>query len=400
MTPIKKCCNFEDFRTAAQSCLPAPLFNFIDGGSDDEYTKDRNTAAFDEIQLVPRCLRDVRAVSTRTRLFGRNLDLPVVLAPTGMTRLFHPGGEAAVAFEAEKAGVGYSLSTMGNTSLEEIARIQSGLKIFQLYLLSDDKLNYRTIDRCRDANYDAICLTVDAVVPGNRERDIRSGMTMPPKISLGSLLDFASRPRWCARYLTGAPLELPNCRFRSDAVSESFASSAMRHASIMEKSLSWERAAALLRYWDKPFAIKGVVSAEDAEKAVEIGASSIIISNHGGRQLDGASSTFEMLPEIATAVGGKIEIILDGGIRRGSHIVKALAMGADACMIGRPYLYGLCSHGRVGVEKVLALLRAEVQRTMQLIGCVDVSQLNRDYLRSARKLSNFEPGLDRAAAGA
>ena len=386
---LTKCCNFYDFRQAAQSYLPAPLFHFIDGGADDECTKNKNTAAFDKVELIPRCLRDVRTVNTRTSLFGRDIDLPVILAPTGMTKLFHPGGEAVVAREAEKAGVGYTLSTMGNTSLEDISRIQSGLKLFQLYLLADDKLNYQIIDRCRHAGYDALCLTVDAVVPGNRERDIRSGMTMPPRLTLRSFLDFARRPQWCARYLAGEALSLPNCRSELEG-GEKLSSSALRHASIMETNLSWERVETLISYWGKPFVLKGIMSVEDAIKAAEVGASSIVISNHGGRQLDGAPGTLEMLPEIADAVGGKIKIILDGGIRRGSHVVKALAMGADACMIGRPYLYGLSSYGQPGVEKVLTMLRSEIQRTMKLIGCTEISQLNREYLRAA---SNCSPGL-------
>jgi L-lactate dehydrogenase (cytochrome) len=235
---------------------------------------------------------------------------------------------------------------------------------------------------------------VDTVVPGNRERDGRSGMTIPPQLSLRSLVDFGLRPRWCLDYWRGGRFDLPNCKSRGDTGQRELAALAVLFASIMDRNLTWARAQALVQYWGKPFAIKGVLSVADAVRAADIGASAIIISNHGGRQLDGAPATIEVLPEIVDAVGDRLEIIVDGGIRRGSQIVKALAMGADACMIGRPYLYGLAAGGQAGVARALALLRAETVRTMGLIGCDRVGQIDRDSLRAAAALPAFlrEPG--------
>ncbi|MEA3298600.1 MAG: alpha-hydroxy acid oxidase [Pseudomonadota bacterium] len=384
----RKLVNLEDYRQKARGYLPAPLFHYIEGGADDEYTLGRNTDAYRRYDFSPNYLRDMRAIDTGTTLFGRKLSFPLLLAPTGMTRLFHPGGELAVARAADAAGVGYSLSTMATTSLEDVATTVTGLKVFQLYLLTDDGLNLETIDRCKAAGYDALCLTVDTVVPGSRERDARTGMTVPPKLSLRSLVDFSLRPRWCLDYLLGEKFDLPNCRGR-DSGGGDLSSLAVLFASIMDRNITWERAEKLIRYWGKPFAIKGILSVEDAVRAADIGASAIVISNHGGRQLDGAPATIDVVAEIADAVGDRVEIIVDGGIRRGSQIVKALAMGARACMVGRPYLYGLASGGEQGVAGVLETLRRETERTMGLIGCTAVTEIGRKHLRAAAALPAF-----------
>lgn len=389
MSRLDRCFNISDLRDGARRYLPSPLFHYIEGGADDEYTKRQNTEAFNKYEFVPNYLRDMRHIDMRSTVFGRQLAWPLIMAPTGMTQLFHPAGERAVAVAAAKAGVGYSLSTMATTSLEDIAEVNDGLKIFQLYLLTDDGLNYETIDRCKEAGYDALCLTVDTVVPGNRERDGRTGMTVPPKLNLRSLLDFSLKPKWCIDYLLGKKFDLPNCKSRSDSSETDLSSLAVLFASIMDRNLNWERAEKLIQYWGKPFAIKGIMSVEDARKAVAIGASAIIVSNHGGRQLDYAPATVDMLADIVDAVGGDIEIIVDGGIRRGSHIVKALALGATACMVGRPYLYGLAAGGQAGVTKSLELLRRETERTLGLLGCAELSQLGRQHLRAANQLPNF-----------
>jgi len=389
MVSLDKCLNIDDLRGRARRYLPAPLYHYIEGGADDEYTKARNTDAFGATEFVPNYLRDMRQISMRTTVLGRELSWPLILAPTGMTQLFHPAGERAVATEAANAGVGYALSTMATTSLEDVADVSDGLKIFQLYLLTDDELNFETIDRCREAGYDAICLTVDTVVPGNRERDGRTGMTVPPELNLRSLLDFAMRPKWCLDYVFGAKFDLPNCKSRKNDSKQNLSSLAILFSSIMDRNLSWDRAAKLIDYWGKPFAIKGVMSVEDARKARDIGATAIIISNHGGRQLDYAPATVDILPDIASAVGGDLEIILDGGIRRGSHIVKALALGATACMVGRPYLYGLAAGGQQGVAKSIEILRRETERTLGLIGCSDISDVAWQHLRAANSVPFF-----------
>lgn len=384
----RKLLNLEDYRQKARRYLPAPLFHYIEGGADDEYTLGKNTDAYRRYDFSPNYLRDMRAIDTGTTLFGRKLSFPLLLAPTGMTRLFHPGGELAVARAADAAGVGYSLSTMATTSLEDIAARVAGLKVFQLYLLTDDGLNLETIDRCKAAGYDALCLTVDTVVPGSRERDARTGMTVPPKLSLRSLVDFSLRPLWCLDYFLGEKFDLPNCRGR-DSGGADLSSLAVLFASIMDRNITWERAEKLIQYWGKPFAIKGILSVEDARRAADIGATAIVISNHGGRQLDGAPATIDVVAEIADAVGDRVEIIVDGGIRRGSQIVKALAMGARACMVGRPYLYGLASGGEQGVARVLDTLRRETERTMGLIGCASVQEIGRKHLRAAEALPAF-----------
>ncbi len=388
MIGSRKCINLEDHRRRARRYLPAPLFHYIEGGADDEHTLVKNTAAYRRYDFEPNYLRDMRTIDTATTLFGRPIEMPLLLAPTGMTRLFHPGGELAAARAAEAAGVGYSLSTMATTSLEDIAGAVSGLKVFQLYLLTDDGLNRETIDRCKAAGYHALCLTVDTVVPGSRERDARTGMTVPPKLSLRSLVDFSLRPRWCLDYLLGEKFDLPNCRGRASG-SGNLSSLAVLFASIMDRNITWERAETLIRHWGGPFAIKGILSVEDALRAADIGATAIVVSNHGGRQLDGAPATIDRVADIADAVGDRLEIIADGGIRRGSQIVKALAMGASACMVGRPYLYGLACGGQQGVTQVLDALRRETERTMGLIGCAEVAQIGRKHLRAADALPAF-----------
>lgn len=388
MSRLAHCHGYAELRVAARRRLPSPLFHYIDGGADDELTLQANTAAFDRYQLLPRYLRDVRSIDMRRRVLGCDLGWPLLLAPTGMTQLFHPGGERAVATEAAKAGVGYSLSTMATTSIEDIAAVSRGPKIFQLYLLNDDALNLAMIDRCIEAGFDALCLTVDTVIAGNRERDLRSGLTVPPRLGLRSLIEFALRPAWCLDYLRTERFTLPNIA-TSTAASEDVSTLAAYFAARMERHISWARVERLIRYWNRPFAIKGLQSVDDARLAINVGASAVIISNHGGRQLDGGAATIDLVADMVDAVGDRIEVIVDGGVRRGSHIVKALAMGARACMTGRPYLYGLSAFGAAGVARVLAQLRSETERTLGLLGCASLDELGREHLRRADAMPHF-----------
>lgn len=397
MARLSGCFNLADFEAVARRRLPAPLYHYIAGGADDETTLAANTAAFRRYDLVPNYLRDVRRIDLRRRVLGMELEWPLILAPTGMSRLFHPGGELAVARAAAGSGVGYGLSTMATTSVEDIGRI-GGPRLFQLYLLNDDALNLDIIARARDAGFNALCLTVDTVWAGNREQDLRTGLTVPPKLSLAGLLAFAVRPGWCLRYLSGQRFTLPNIPGASGTDVSSLAS---YFAQRMERHISWARVAGLVAKWGGPFAIKGLQSAEDVRMAADNGCSAAIISNHGGRQLDGSAATIDIVADLADAVGDRVELILDGGVRRGSHLAKALAMGARACMLGRPYLYGLSAFGQPGVERVLLLLRAELERTLGLLGCASVDEPGRQHLRSASQLPAFlhPGGSGRPSAG-
>lgn len=386
MARAGNCYNFADFRRCARDRLPAPLFHYIDGGADDELTMNGNSAAFARYDLVPNYLRDIRTIDMRRTVLGCALDWPLILAPTGMTRLFHRDGETGVARQAARSGVGYSLSTMATESIETIASVSAGPKIFQLYLLNDEALNFEVIDRARAANFDALCLTVDTIVAGNRERDLRMGLTIPPALSMRGLIEFALRPGWCWNYLTGAAFSLPNIGGDSGG---NLSTLAAYFAARMERNISWKAVERIAAYWGKPFALKGLQSVADARIAGSAGATAIILSNHGGRQLDGGAATLDLLPDMVDAVGDRVEVILDGGVRRGTHIVKALAMGARAVMTGRPYLYALAAGGAPAVGRLLDLLRAETERTLGLIGCAHVDDVGRDHVRLSAEIPAF-----------
>ncbi len=379
---LQRCINVSDFRRLAQRRLPPALFHYLDGGADDEFSLRNNTAAFDRYQLVPSALQDVTTLNLRTRVLGSDVDWPVILAPTGMSRFFHHTGELAVARAAQTSGTLYSLSTVATTTIEDVASATQGPKMFQLYVLRDHGINDELMARCRAAGYNALCLTVDTVVQGNRERDLRTGMTVPPKPTLRTLAGFAAHPRWCYHYLTTPPLGMANLFHRMAQGSSEVSSLGAYINSQFDRALNWDYAEQVAKRWNGPFAIKGILCAADAKRAAEIGATAVIISNHGGRQLDTARAPIDCVAEIAQAVGGQLEIIVDGGIRRGTHVLKALALGATACMIGRPYLYGLAAGGQAGVELVLSLLRREVERGMILAGQPNVRTINRRLLWS------------------
>lgn len=374
--------NLMDFRAGAKRRLPAPLFHYIDGGADDEWSLRNNTKAFERYQLLPSYLRDISKVNLSTKVLGVEMSMPVFCAPTGMTRLFHHGKELAVARAAARAGVMYTLSTLSTTSLEEVAGATTGPKMFQIYILKDRELTKEFVQRCKTAGYDALCLTVDTALAGNRERDKRTGMMMPPKLTLSSLASFAAHPHWAAHFLLNPDFRLANVVHRVDAIGGGSMGLIDYVNSQFDRTVTWDDAALLIEQWGGPFAIKGLQTAEDTKRAVDIGASAIMISNHGGRQLDSAPAPIDCVAPMRDAVGDAIELIVDGGVRRGTHVLKALALGANACSFGRPYLYGLAAHGEAGVDRVLQLLREELERSIALMGCSSVSQLGLQHLSS------------------
>ena len=378
---IKHCHNIGDFREMAKSRIPSPLFHYIDGGADDEFTLKRNTSAFEEYDLIPNGLADVADIDLSTTILGQKVSSPLFLAPTGMNRLFHHDGERATSLAAEKFGHYYSLSTLSSVSIEEIGGLVNSPKMLQIYIHKDRGLTYELIERCKKANFSSLCLTIDTIVAGNRERDLRTGMTMPPKFTPSSLLSFAMRPRWVYNYFTHEAFKLANLEGKTDKGSKESLSVIDYINSQFDTNLCWEDAQKAIEAWGGPFAIKGVMSVEDANRSVDVGASAIMISNHGGRQLDFSPAPFDLLSDIVDAVGDKIEIICDGGVRRGTHVLKALALGANACSMGRPYLYGLAAGGQAGVEAVLANFEAELKRNMMLMGINKLSQLDGSKIR-------------------
>ncbi len=373
---INDCYNFEDFRKLAKKKLPAPIFHYIDGGSDDEVTLNRNTNAFNDCDLVPNILASVGEPDLSTTVFGRKIDMPLFLSPTAMQSLYTPEGDKASARAAEKFGTMYSMSTMASFSIEEIANISSGPKLFQLYVHKDQSITDDLIDRCRRANFDGLCLTVDTLVAGNRERDHRTGFTTPPKLTLESLLSFAMRPEWVFNYLTNKKFELANIKHKTDK-GTNIAKSVIDYINEQyDPKMNWKDAEYCIKRWNGPFALKGVMSVEDAKKAIDIGCTAIMISNHGGRQLDGSRSPFDQVKAISDAVGDKLEIILDGGIRRGTHVLKALAAGATACSFGKAFLFSLGAGGQRGVERLLDNMQKEIRRNMILMGCKKIEDLD------------------------
>ena len=373
---LNDCHNFRDFRKLAKKKLPSPIFNYIDGGADDEVTLKRNTDSFDQCDLVPNVLAEVGSPDLSTKIFGKKIDLPVFLSPTAMQRLYHPDGDKASARAAEKYGTFYSMSSMANTSIEEISNISSGPKLFQLYVHKDKSITDDLINRSKRAGFDGMCLTVDTLVAGNRERDHRTGFTTPPKLTIQSLLSFAMHPNWVLNYLINPKFELANVCNKTEK-GTNISKSVIDYVNEQyDRSMSWKDAEYIVQKWNGPFALKGVMSVEDAKKAIDIGCTAIMVSNHGGRQLDGSRSPFDQLKAISDAVGDKIEIILDGGVRRGTHVLKALSAGAKACSFGRMFLFGLSAGGQNGVEKVLQNMKDEIERNMILMGCKSLNDLN------------------------
>lgn len=370
-----------DLQRAAKRRLPKPVFDYLDGGAEDEATLARNRAAFAEVEIIPDVMRDVSDVSIATTLLGRPVGAPLMLGPTGLTRLFHPDGEAAVARAAAAAGIPYGLSTMATTGFETVAAAGAGSPlVFQLYLFRDRAISAEMIARARAAGFHALMLTVDTVAPGNRQRDVRNGFRAPPALTPRTFLRYASRPGWSLPAFGRRGMEFTLLREALGPRAEVGTLFAFAAREI-ETRLTWaelEWAAAL---WDGPVMVKGLMTGADARAAQDHGASSVVISNHGGRQLDGAPAALDQVEEVAAAAKGEVEILMDGGARRGVDILRALALGADGVAVGRPYLYGLAARGEAGVREAVAILLAEFRRAMQLAGIPSVAAIEPRHAR-------------------
>jgi L-lactate dehydrogenase (cytochrome) len=364
----------------------------MDGAAEDEVALARNSAGFGDWRVVGRTLRDVSEVDTSHTILGTPSALPILCSPTGFGRLFHHEGERAVARAAEHAGLIYTLSTLGTVSIEDVAAVASGPRWFQLYVWKDRAIASDLIARAKAAGYETLVLTVDTPVAGRRERDYRNGFTIPPTVGLRTLLDGARKPSWWYGFMTTEPLDF--------AVVSRYTPGGTGPGGVMgyindqfDQTLSWDDAAAIREEWARPerpsergtrtFVIKGVQCVEDARMAAEIGADGVMLSNHGGRQLDHAVAPIDLLPEVVEDIGGRLEIIVDGGIRRGTDIIKALALGADACSIGRAYLYGLGAGGEAGVRRAFQLLAGELRVAMTLAGCRTVKEIDASAVRKA-----------------
>ncbi len=381
---LNDCHNFEDFRELAKRKLPSPIFHYIDGGSDDEITLNRNTDAFKDYDLIPNVLNDVSKIDMSTTVLGEKIDFPLFPSATAMHRLYHHHGERASARAVEKMGTIFGTSTMGTVSIEEIGQINKGPKSFQLYIHKDRGLTDNLIERCKKAGFTSLCLTVDTVVAGNRERDRRTGFTTPPKLTLGSFLSFALHPVWTINHLIHEKFKLANIIHITEKGSSIDKSVIDYINEQFDPAMNWDDAEYCVKKWNGPFALKGVMSVEDAKKAIDIGCTAVIVSNHGGRQLDGSRAPFDQLAEIVDVVGDKIEVILDGGVRRGTHVLKALSLGAKACSFGKGYLFALAAGGQKGVEKILENMKAEINRDMKLMGCKNIGELNSSKIVSRK----------------
>ena len=378
---IDQCFNVDQFRRFAKKRLPGPIFHYIDGAADDEVTYRRNTSSFDECDLVPNVLAGVENVDMTTTVMGKTIDMPLFLSPTALQRLFHHAGENAVGAAAAKFNTWFGISSLATASIEHIGETITAPKLFQLYYHKDKGLTNSMVERCKAANFDAIALTVDTIVGGKRERDLVTGFTSPPRLTPGSVMSFAIHPYWTLNYLFREKFELSNLKDHVTEGSNLSISISDYFSTMLDQSMDWAAAESVRKQWGGEFCLKGIMSVADARRAVDIGATAIMVSNHGGRQLDGSRAPFDQLADIVDAVGDKVDVICDGGIRRGTHVLKALAAGAKACSGGRLYLYALAAAGQDGVEKSLANFHEEIERAMKLMGVRSLSELGRDQLK-------------------
>ena len=377
---LSDCHNFHDFRDLAMRRLPGPIFNYIDGAADDEVSYRRNTASFENCDLVPNVLRGVESVDLSVTVMGQKLATPFFCSPTALQRLFHHQGERAVAAAASNLGTLFGVSSLGTVSMEELRQLYATPQVYQFYFHKDRGLNRAMLQRAKDAGIDIMMLTVDSITGGNRERDLRTGFSIPFKLTFGGMLQFAIKPMWGINYLIHESFSLPQLDEHVD-MSGGAMSIGRYFTEMLDPSMNWDDVAEIVRFWDGQFCLKGIMSVEDAKRAAEIGCTGIVLSNHGGRQLDGSRAPFDQLAEIVDAVGDRLDVMMDGGIQRGTHVLKALSLGAKAVGVGRYYLYPLAAAGQAGVERALALLREETERGMKLMGCTSIDQLTRENLR-------------------
>lgn len=373
------CHNFHDFRTLAQRRLPGPIFNYIDGGADDEATLRRNSASFERCDLVPNVLRGVADVDMSVTVMGQTLQMPIYCSPTALQRLFHHDGERAVAAAAAKFGTMFGVSSLGTVGLEELRRAHDTPQCYQFYFHKDRGLNRAMLERAKSAGVQVLMLTVDSITGGNRERDLRTGFSIPFRLTVAGMAQFVLKPSWGINYVTHEKFRMPQLDEHVD-----FSGGAMSigryFTEMLDPAMDWDDVAKMVELWDGQFCLKGVMSVADARRAVEIGCTGIVLSNHGGRQLDGSRAPFDQLEEVVAAVGDRIDVIMDSGIQRGTHVLKALSLGAKAVGGGRFYLYPLAAAGQAGVERALRLMRAEIERGMKLMGCRTVAELSRENL--------------------
>ncbi|HEY3584962.1 MAG TPA: alpha-hydroxy acid oxidase, partial [Casimicrobiaceae bacterium] len=377
---LADCHNFHDFRELARRRLPAPIFNYIDGAADDEVTYRRNTESFERCDLVPNVLRGVDSVDLSVTIMGQRLALPVYCSPTALQRLFHHEGERAVAAAAARFGTMFGVSSLGTVSLEDVRKAYATPQVYQFYFHKDRGLNRAMMQRAKEANVDVMMLTVDSITGGNRERDLRTGFSIPFRLTLPGMLEFARKPMWGINYVTHERFSMPQLDAHVDFGGDAL-SIGRYFTDMLDPSMTWDDVAQMVRDWNGQFCLKGVMSVEDARRAAAIGCTGIVLSNHGGRQLDGSRAAFDQLAEVVDAVGDRLDVMMDGGVQRGTHVLKALSLGAKAVGLGRYYLFPLAAAGRPGVERALEIMKTELERDMKLMGCRSIEQLSRDNLR-------------------
>jgi L-lactate dehydrogenase (cytochrome) len=383
MSSLTRAYTIDDLCRLARRRLPRAVFDFIEGGAGDERTVARNRAAFERLLFQPRILVDVSKREQATAVLGERVATPVLVSPTGMAGLCWPKGEVAAARAAHDAGTIYTLSTHSSCSIEEVAAEAPGPLWFQLYVWQSRELTRSFVDRARAAGYRALVLTVDVPIISRRERDLRNGFTVPPRITVRNALDTLRRVGWVRRVLLGPRLTLANLVGAPGAPRTDILTLAGVAHRQVDPSIAWADLAWFRSLWPGPLVLKGVLSPADARRAADHGVDGLVVSNHGGRQLDGTPASVEALPEIVDAVGDRVEVLLDGGVRRGADVVRALALGARAVMVGRPYLYGLGAGGAAGVRRALEILAGEVDQTLALVGVPRVADLDRTVVRRA-----------------